>query len=88
MASKRGEVEKLDPVSDDKNWRDRVVNELKCNQDWVNNWGFFQGGKDIKMENANKSYSIDERIKMVQSQIDSLDVKEGDFCSQAMSTYA
>jgi hypothetical protein len=30
MASKR-EVEKLDPVSDDKNWKDRVANELKCN---------------------------------------------------------
>jgi hypothetical protein len=30
MTSKRA-VEKLDPVSDDKNWRDRVHTELKCN---------------------------------------------------------
>ena len=31
MASNKGGVQKLDAVSEDRNWRDRVNNELRCN---------------------------------------------------------
>ena len=42
MAEKGGpkEPKVIDVVSQDKDWRDVVRNELRCQENWQNDWGF------------------------------------------------
>ena len=56
-----------DAVSDDRNWIGTIKNELKCAEHWEKDWGFLAGGsQDLKVENATKLYTVDDRIKAVQ----------------------
>ena len=48
MADKAKEIlnsrkNQLDEVSQDRNWRSYVANELNCADRWDNDWGFLSG---------------------------------------------
>jgi len=55
-----------DAVADDRNWIATIKNELKCADQWEKDWGFLAGGAELKMENATKLYTVDDRIRAVQ----------------------
>jgi len=57
----------IDPVSDDRNWRDLIRNETTCANLWEKDWGFLAGDAELKKENATKLYSVDDKIKVVQA---------------------
>lgn len=54
-----------DAVSDDRNWIGTIKNELKCAELWEKDWGFLAGDSELKVENATKLYTVDDRIKAV-----------------------
>ena len=52
-ADKAGEVlasrkNDLSVVAQDRNWRSYVSNELKCADQWSNDWGFLGAGSQCK----------------------------------------
>jgi len=66
----------IDPVSDDKNWRDLIRNEATCANVWEKDWGFLAGDSDLKKEDATKLYTVDDKIRAVQEVSYSFSIEE------------
>ena len=59
MADKTKEIinsrkNQLDEVSQDRNWRSYVANELHCADKWDNDWGFLSGAKKGKLSDSSQ----------------------------------
>jgi hypothetical protein len=73
MADKVGikEAKVIDVVSQDKDWRDVVKNELRCQENWQKDWGFLADNSIT--ENPKTK---DERIQALEEKLKSMsDVK-------------
>ena len=67
MADKGGlkEPKVIDVVSQDKDWRDVVRNELRCQENWQKDWGFLaDSGIAENPKNKRRTYTnIRRKIK-------------------------
>jgi hypothetical protein len=53
-----------DIVADDRNWVDRVENELNCTNNWNSQWGFLAGGVGkLNPNKATAKFSVDDQIE-------------------------
>ena len=55
-----------DFVSEDRNWRSLILNELKCAQQWEEDWGFLSSG------NALVNETLDDKIKNLESKLETI----------------
>jgi len=60
-------------VADDRNWVALIKNEHICADQWEKDWGFLGGGVQLKKENAAKLYTVDDRIRAVQEELEKLE---------------
>ena len=71
MAEKVGKEKVIDVVSQDKDWRGVIENELRCQENWQKDWGFLADNSIT--ENPK---SKDERIQALEEKLKSMsDVK-------------
>ena len=55
----------IDIVSQDKDWRDIVRNELRCQENWQNDWGFLadNGIEENPKTNEESIQILEEKLK-------------------------
>ena len=71
MAEKVGKEKVIDVVSQDKDWRGVIENELRCQENWQKDWGFLADNSIT--ENPKTK---DERIQALEEKLKSMsDVK-------------
>ena len=71
MAEKTGKEKVIDVVSQDKDWRGVIENELRCQENWQKDWGFLADNSIT--ENPKTK---DERIQALEEKLKSMsDVK-------------
>ena len=71
MAEKEGKEKVIDVVSQDKDWRGVIENELRCQENWQKDWGFLADNSIT--ENPKTK---DERIQALEEKLKSMsDVK-------------
>ena len=60
-------------VIEDRNWTALIKNEEICANLWEKDWGFLAGNADLNKADATKLYTVDDRIKAVQKELEKLD---------------
>jgi len=68
MTSKdRKQVKVIDAVSQDKDWRSVIENELRCQENWQKEWGFLSsqniGIGDVPLTKLDKIRVLEEKLK-------------------------
>ena len=66
MAEKGGkETKVIDVVAEDKDWRDVIRNELRCQENWQKDWGFLadNGIEENPRTKAETIQIIEEKLK-------------------------
>jgi len=65
-------VKNSNAVNDDRNWIGRIQNETVCANVWEKDWGFLAGGTVLDKSNFAKMYTVDDKIKTVQEELEKL----------------
>jgi hypothetical protein len=96
----RKQVKVIDAVSQDKDWRGVIENELRCQENWQKEWGFLSsqniGIGDVPLTKLDKIRVLEEKLKSmdevkIQSEFKTkfyskeIDLKQKDFNKRKQS---